>query len=221
MVQLCQRYNMILMVSHLRTIKTSQEKMRKNPPPRYVQPSTIGFICPVETPEGLVCGLLKTLSLGTWVSLDPSAQAVADYTEQVKQALGLGDDTGNRNDGDSSVVFFNGVVIGYLTKMTTSEAYDVLVKDHRHSGITGPMHGNECYHLSCIKGVENCLHIFTDGGRPLRLLHAIDPATCPLALTRCPSDAFDNHKRILTKYDAGDGHEHRHETEQTIQRGRV
>lgn len=90
------------------------EKSRKVSGPRSLQCSHWGFICPVDTPDGENCGLVKNLSLLARISTNVDDSKVKAYL------LGLGVvETGTFNiwemDADQSnwfLVILNGTIIG-------------------------------------------------------------------------------------------------------------
>lgn len=62
------RYTPSAVFSLLRRVNASYAKELKIAEPRLLHPSTYGFICPVETPEGGNIGLIKQLCLGTSIT---------------------------------------------------------------------------------------------------------------------------------------------------------
>ena len=86
-VQLLQKYNFTGSISHLRRINTPPEKLGRASKPWLLHPSTMGFLCPVETPEGSICGLLCSGALGATVCLDLSVEQKATALQHVKEEL--------------------------------------------------------------------------------------------------------------------------------------
>lgn len=58
--------------SHINTINVNVPRNDKQPNLRLVQMSQFGFICPVSSPEGENCGLVKNLALTTKLSIERS-----------------------------------------------------------------------------------------------------------------------------------------------------
>lgn len=67
-VQLLGRFNTITTLSHLRRVNTPLERVGKVSKPRALHASHYGYLCPVETPEGPSCGLIKNLAIGAHVT---------------------------------------------------------------------------------------------------------------------------------------------------------
>ena len=66
-------------LSHLRRINTPLNKTGKIAKPRQLHNTHWGIICPSETPEGQSCGLVKNLSLMSYISVDGSSQKIAEF----------------------------------------------------------------------------------------------------------------------------------------------
>eukprot|EP00890_Picochlorum_soloecismus_P003995 jgi/Picsp_1/4597/NSC_01967-R1_rna polymerase ii second largest subunit len=65
-------------LSHLRRINSPIGREGKLAKPRQLHNSQWGMICPAETPEGQACGLVKNLSLMTYISVGCTAKPVLD-----------------------------------------------------------------------------------------------------------------------------------------------
>lgn len=70
--QVLNRLNYSSTLSHLRRLNTPIERSGKLTKPRQLHNTHWGMICPVETPEGHSCGLVKNLALMTHVSVGSS-----------------------------------------------------------------------------------------------------------------------------------------------------
>ena len=98
----------------LTRLESHIEKSRKVSGPRSLQCSHWGFICPVDTPDGENCGLVKNLSLLARISTNVEDSTVKAYL------LGLGVvETGlfniwemDMNASDWFLVILNGTIIG-------------------------------------------------------------------------------------------------------------
>jgi DNA-directed RNA polymerase II subunit RPB2 len=62
----------------LRRINTPVEKSGKMVPPRKLAPSSWGFLCPVETPEGPTVGVVKNLSVMTHITIISDSSSLYD-----------------------------------------------------------------------------------------------------------------------------------------------
>lgn len=57
------RLNLLSTLAHLRRWNLALKRQGKNPKPRQLQTSSWGLACPIETPEGQSCGLVKSQAL--------------------------------------------------------------------------------------------------------------------------------------------------------------
>ena len=73
MTQVIQRLAFMSYLSHLRRVNTPIEKTGEITKPRQLHNTHWGMLCPAETPEGQACGLVKNLSLMTYVSVGSPA----------------------------------------------------------------------------------------------------------------------------------------------------
>ena len=69
-------------MSHLRRVNTPTEKTGKLIAPRKLHPSQWGIICPSETPEGGSVGLVKNLSLSTYITIDTSTEPIVKIIKE-------------------------------------------------------------------------------------------------------------------------------------------
>jgi DNA-directed RNA polymerase III subunit RPC2 len=68
--QVLNRLTYISQLGMMTKIQSHFEKTRKMGGPRALQGSHWGMICPSDTPEGESCGLVKNLSLLTYITND-------------------------------------------------------------------------------------------------------------------------------------------------------
>ena len=87
-VQLLSRYNVVTSLSHLRRVNTPLERVGKVSKPRNLHPSHYGFLCPVETPEGPSCGLIKNVALGVTVTSLGHQRHTAEVQKAIMQTVG-------------------------------------------------------------------------------------------------------------------------------------
>jgi DNA-directed RNA polymerase II subunit RPB2 len=76
--QVLQRLTFMSSLSHLRRLNTPLEKTGKITKPRQLHNTHWGMLCPAETPEGQACGLVKNLSLMTFVSVGSPAKMIQE-----------------------------------------------------------------------------------------------------------------------------------------------
>ena len=160
-VQLLSRYNAVTSLSHLRRINTPLERVGKVSKPRNLHPSHYGFLCPVETPEGPSCGLIKNLSLGviiTSLGHQLHTPAVREIVLQVTRpyVVECCKDAGIRG----TVVFFNGVILTVIY-----QADKVL---HALTSLRRTTLCMRQAYMSVYRNFDSHLHIHTDEGRMVR-----------------------------------------------------
>lgn len=68
--ELVSRSSILDTYSHLSQIKTKQTKKAKSTQIRMVEMSQLGYVCPIYSPEGDVCGIIKAKAVSCWVSID-------------------------------------------------------------------------------------------------------------------------------------------------------
>jgi len=77
--QVLNRLTYISSLSHLRRINTPIDKSGKLIPPRKLHPTSWGFLCPAETPEGASVGVVKNLSYMTHISITSNSEPLYEY----------------------------------------------------------------------------------------------------------------------------------------------
>ena len=79
--QVLNRLTYISSLSHLRRINTPIDKAGKLIAPRRLPPSSWGYICPAETPEGGSVGVVKNMSYMARVTIPCNSNSLYDYVE--------------------------------------------------------------------------------------------------------------------------------------------
>ena len=79
--QVLNRLTYISSLSHLRRINTPIDKSGKLIPPRKLHPTSWGFLCPAETPEGGSVGVVKNLSYMTHISITSNSEPLYEYVK--------------------------------------------------------------------------------------------------------------------------------------------
>ncbi|KAJ1880671.1 DNA-directed RNA polymerase III complex subunit Rpc2, partial [Kickxella alabastrina] len=106
------RLSYISALGMMTRISSQFEKTRKVSGPRALQPSQWGMLCPADTPEGELCGLVKNLALMTHITTDDEE----DPIRRVAYALGVEDAaliTGAEMHAPGThIVFLNGLILG-------------------------------------------------------------------------------------------------------------
>lgn len=97
-------------LSHLRRLNTPLAKTGKNAKPRQLHNTHWGMVCPAETPEGHACGLVKNLSLMSYITVGTSAATVIAFLND--EGLESLEDIGPALVPSVTKVFVNGAWLG-------------------------------------------------------------------------------------------------------------
>lgn len=150
-------------LSHLRRVNTPTEKTGKLVAPRKLHPTQWGIVCPAETPEGGSVGLVKNLSLSTYVTIGSPIEPVLCVLEN--NGLHKIEDVDLKSLKTYTKLFINGNWLGI--HKDASSLYKKLVFLKR-SGILS------IYTSIAFDCEMNEIQIFTDSGRCCRPLHIVD-----------------------------------------------
>jgi DNA-directed RNA polymerase beta subunit len=181
--QVLNRMSYLSAISHLRRINTPMEKLGKLVPPRKLDNTQFGMICPNETPEGAAVGLVKNMAMSTHITINMSSA----YVREVLRDLGVlfyadaayAEENAARaflrdmGSSDSVAVTVNGDILGY-TKDPARVAGAL-----RHMKRTGTLSPTTAVVWDIQAGA---LNVNTDAGRMYRPLHVV--AEGQLQLTR-------------------------------------
>jgi DNA-directed RNA polymerase II subunit RPB2 len=127
--QVLNRLTYISSLSHLRRINTPIDKSGKLIPPRKLHPSSWGFLCPAETPEGGSVGVVKNLAYMTHVSTPCNSTALYEFVEPYVKPI----ETLTEEQLNCGVkVFINGVWLG--SAINPMELYQEM-KNKKYKGI--------------------------------------------------------------------------------------
>ena len=152
--QVLNRLTYISSLSHLRRINTPIDKSGKLIPPRKLHPTSWGFLCPAETPEGGSVGVVKNLSYMTHISTSSNSEPLYEYIlpyiiplEKLNESKGQAQDhiqgqaQGQAQDQAHALasnlyklvkVYINGTWIGNVTE--PMKVYEIL-KEKKYKGI--------------------------------------------------------------------------------------
>jgi len=175
--QVLNRMSYLSAISHLRRINTPMEKLGKLVPPRKLDNTQFGMICPNETPEGAAVGLVKNMAMSTHITINMSSA----YVREVLRDLGVlfyADEAyaapaasraflREMGSTDSVAVTVNGDILGY-TKDPARVANAL-----RHMKRTGTLSPTTAVVWDIQAGV---LNVNTDAGRMYRPLHIVSGA---------------------------------------------
>lgn len=107
--QVLNRLTTIAGFSHLRRINTPIDKSGKLVPPRKLHPSSWGFICPAETPEGASVGVVKNISSMSHITIPTSSDALYEIIAPMIYPV---DEINPRSAWMAVKVFINGCWVG-------------------------------------------------------------------------------------------------------------
>ena len=107
--QVLNRLTYVATLSHLRRISTPTDKRGKLVPPRKLQSTSWGYLCPAETPEGASVGIVKNLSYMTHITTHSNSNSLYEYVEPHIIKL---DNLKPTETYDKVKVFVNGSWIG-------------------------------------------------------------------------------------------------------------
>lgn len=120
--QILSRLTTLSAISNLRRINCPISREGKSPRPRQLHATSYGLTCPVETPEGAACGLVKNLSLLCHVRTgsaftSPIADVVLHAGVRITPLLRA--DAATRRE--QCMVVINGVIVGYVAAGDAAE----------------------------------------------------------------------------------------------------
>ena len=162
--QVLQRLTFMSYLSHLRRLNTPLEKTGKITKPRQLHNTHWGMLCPAETPEGQACGLVKNLSLMTFVSVGTPAKMIQETLDNFPNFQKLSEvhpsDIRGRNK-----IFINGSWIGITDN--PEDIMEGLLRKRRNGTIS--------QEISIVNNFVNKeIRIYTDSGRTQRPLFIVE-----------------------------------------------
>uniref|UniRef100_A0A6C0HTD3 DNA-directed RNA polymerase n=1 Tax=viral metagenome TaxID=1070528 RepID=A0A6C0HTD3_9ZZZZ len=158
--QVLNRLSYVATISHLRRVSTPLDKSGKMVPPRLLNNTSWGLLCPAETPEGLSVGVVKNLSCMAHVSIFSASEPLLDIVGQF--ILPIEETVSIR----SSKVFINGAWIGTPT-IDPHELY-LKLKNYKRRGIIN------IYTSVVFNYQKEEIRICNDAGRLMRPLLIVD-----------------------------------------------
>ena len=187
--QVLSRLNFSATLSHLRRLNSPTDRKGKLPKPRQLHNTHWGMICPVETPEGQACGLVKNLALLSRVSVGCSGETVKMRLQGVDRLTKKFDPRAPK-----ARVFVNGEWIGMVNK---PNSYVKNIRNFRHGTpdkpkpVLDPKEVSITYDRSV-----NEIRIWTDSGRVCRPLFVVGEDQ---RMVFKPSHADDLRETILLR----------------------
>ncbi|MGC9208995.1 MAG: DNA-directed RNA polymerase subunit B [Nitrososphaeria archaeon] len=154
--QLLDRTNRLSTISHLRRIQSPLSRTQPNFEARELHGTQFGRICPVETPEGSNCGLVKNLALTAVISV---AHDFEPLKEKILPVL----------TGKGDKVFLDGRFLGYTDAEKTAKR----LREMRRNGELPYDVSISVYYPADPRG-ERRLIISANAGRVLRPLIVVE-----------------------------------------------
>lgn len=155
--QLLNRVSYLAFLSHMFKVTSTSGKEGKSFWIRQLHGSQFNYIDPAESPEGIPCGLVKHMSIGTHITVDkPNINLIGLIKTKI-----ITIDDADIKDYDKTKVFVNGNWLGYITNPEEFKEY--FVKQRSNGSID--------HEISIsYRNWDNIITIFTDGGRLSRPL---------------------------------------------------
>ncbi|CAB4492228.1 DNA-directed RNA polymerase II subunit RPB2 [Rhizophagus irregularis] len=164
--QVLNRYTFASTLSHLRRCNTPMGRDGKIAKPRQLHNTHWGMVCPSETPEGQACGLVKNLSLMSYISVGSASKPIIDFLEEYGM-INLNQQFDPANIRDNAKVFVNGKWVGISS---SPEQLSYTLKGLRRTVDVSP-------EVSVVRDIrEKELRIYTDAGRVCRPLFIVESA---------------------------------------------
>ena len=158
--QVLNRLSYLSTLSHIRRVQTPNSDNGKLIPPRKLHPTSWGYMCPSETPEGQSVGIVKNLSMMCEITNKVSSQPIRELIQ--KYIIKLEDfNIYNSKKNNFVKIFINGEWIGF------SKYYKNIIKDFKYFRNMGSIHIHSSIYMD---NINKHISIFTDGGRVIRPL---------------------------------------------------
>lgn len=156
-------------LSHMRRFNSPIGRDGKLTGPRYLHNSHWGKVCPAETPEGQTCGLLKNMSLLTYISVSTNAGYIKQLVIESAIAKNIND-----RERRSYPIFVNGDLI--VISQDPSKIVNMIRNKRRTGGVAHDV-------TVVLDQCHSEVRVHTDAGRICRPLLITDSATGRIRLT--------------------------------------
>ena len=157
--QVLNRLSYCATISHLRRLQTPVEKSGRMVPPRKLHGTSWGYVCPAETPEGGHVGLVKTLTMGSSITMSFPMTVVRSSLEGDKLLKDIESHSPKSFTNRDVIVYIN-----YAPFWVTTDPVAVfeLCKKYKRNGVWNP-HTSVAWNV-----ISNSIEIETDMGRIVR-----------------------------------------------------
>ena len=156
-------------VAVLRKVSTPIARETKNPKPRQIHPTSWGVMCPMDTPEGIGCGLTKTLTMSVHVRIGSSSVPIFEQLDLASEKIeGLTSVMSTSATLRSSAIpiLVNGTLYMFAVSSTVADELATHMRKLKRD-FTIPFDAT-------IARCDNILYIDTDSGCLLRPLLRVD-----------------------------------------------
>ena len=189
--QALNRLTYMATLSNLRRTNTPIGRDAKLTKPRYLHNTHWGYICPVETPEGQACGLVKNLALMSMITIDRGV-------EEFKRIAGILDDVGVHQIENASPSHIKG-----STKIFINGAW-YAIYNNGHEVVNRLRDSRRAANLkSDVSIVHNIadqeVFIWADGGRVTRPLLIVENQSLLLKKSDLKDSENNEWKTLLRK----------------------
>jgi DNA-directed RNA polymerase II subunit RPB2 len=161
--QLLHRLSYVGFISHLRRLIIPIKKDSKNTQVRQLNCSSLGFTCPIETPEGASSGIIKNFSIMVKISTGIDTVQIQDILFRLFPEIFCGESQATEGEGEERVfIMLNNIFIGSLEKKKQTPRMLELLKKYRDINIL-PKSVSISFNPT-----DNEIVILSDSGRMLR-----------------------------------------------------
>lgn len=156
--------NFLAVLSHIRRVCTPLDRVGRGSRPRQLHVTHYGYLCPVETPEGPACGLIKAFALGARIT--NIFRHLQSIIKETCTSLLSGYEV--RAGEQKNYVFLNGDIIG---DVGDADGYVHAVRRHCNADADREIHAMVTVFISPSNGH---VYVYSDEGRVLRPLMSPD-----------------------------------------------
>jgi DNA-directed RNA polymerase beta subunit len=154
------RVSYVGVISHLRRTNLAMDRTSNKPEPRRYHGSQVGFMCPVDSPDGRNIGYIKSLTVMAQISTAFPTAAVLELLTASKMIRPLANINPTTWDPRWTPVFVNSDLVGACVGNTIA-LVAMLVDARRNGGLDKSV-------SIAWSAVNNSLKISCDAGRPIR-----------------------------------------------------
>ena len=172
--QVLNRLSYASTLSHLRRVNSPVGRDGKMAKPRQLHSTQWGMICPAETPEGHAVGLVKNLSLMSYISVGSNQQPILEFLEE--WSMETLEEISTQAIKDSTKIFVNGSWVGIHRDPET--LMNTLLKLRRQMDVV-------VSEVSMVREIRDReIKIMTDAGRISRPLLIVDKESQKLLIKK-------------------------------------